>query len=391
LLTQIQSPLPPLDDTKNDTNARTAQLVQLISEIGPDIPEISRRLGQFKESVRYRYKQKLLDKGLAIQAMSNHEKLGLRRVIALLDFAPYYKGYAESILTVMSEICYVVAFEAIFPQDMYVAQASVPSEYVEEYSSLLKNLEAKGIFTVKGIYEFDWFRNKPMMAHHYDFDTGRWDFDWSFQSKGEFEGANYLPDGRAKFDYTDLLLLKELYIDASRSLVEISKKLGVNYKKLVWHLSTHVIPSRLVKGYTVRWPGTRYDSEIDRALHRQHRYFGVDVLVKDLNEKERMGLMAQLNRLPFLWSEAGGRNYFAQLAIPVDFHTEAFQYLQTAISEVRDRTELYLPDQTRALAFTIGYKLYDQEQRRWTFDSQRVARGFDELIVKLKEAGREPA
>ena len=37
---------------KRDVAVRTAQLVQLLSEIGPDIPEISRRLGQFKESVR---------------------------------------------------------------------------------------------------------------------------------------------------------------------------------------------------------------------------------------------------------------------------------------------------------------------------------------------------
>ena len=38
-----------------DTSYKTAEMVKLISEIGPDIPEISRRLGQYKESVRYRY------------------------------------------------------------------------------------------------------------------------------------------------------------------------------------------------------------------------------------------------------------------------------------------------------------------------------------------------
>jgi len=41
-------------ESKKDVNTRTAQLVQLLTEIGPDIPEIARRLGQFKESVRYR-------------------------------------------------------------------------------------------------------------------------------------------------------------------------------------------------------------------------------------------------------------------------------------------------------------------------------------------------
>ena len=37
----------------------------MITEMGPNISEIARRLGQFKESVRYRYKEKLLNKVLA--------------------------------------------------------------------------------------------------------------------------------------------------------------------------------------------------------------------------------------------------------------------------------------------------------------------------------------
>ena len=81
----------------DDTNTRTAQLVKLISEIGPDIPEISRRLGQFKESVRYRYKEKVLEKGFGVQASLNHEKLGLRRVVLVMDLAPDYNTYAHAI------------------------------------------------------------------------------------------------------------------------------------------------------------------------------------------------------------------------------------------------------------------------------------------------------
>ena len=85
-----------------DTNSRTAQLVKLLTEVGPDVPEISRRLGQFKESVRYRYKEKILSKGFAVQASVDHEKLGLRRVIVVLDFAEGYRKFAQSILSSMN-------------------------------------------------------------------------------------------------------------------------------------------------------------------------------------------------------------------------------------------------------------------------------------------------
>src|SRR3989442_6905891 len=83
-------------ESKKDVNTRTAQLVQLLTEIGPDIPEISRRLGQFKESVRYRYKEKIVNRGFAVQAAVDHEKFGLRRVIFVVDFAPQYKTKMRS-------------------------------------------------------------------------------------------------------------------------------------------------------------------------------------------------------------------------------------------------------------------------------------------------------
>jgi len=377
---------------KRETNLRTAQLVQLISEIGPDIPEIARRLGQYKESVRYRYKERILDRGLAIQAMVDHEKLGLKRVVIIVDFAAEYHPYAETILTAMSELSYVVAFEKVLPSGHYIVHASVPGEFVEEYLSLVKNLDAKGFFRLMTTCTLDWFRNAPMQAQFYDFETGRWDFDWSsHHSQASVAAANYLPSEKTGFDHLDLLLVKELWLDATRPMAEISKKLNTNYKKLVWHYRTHVIPSQLIKGYTLRWPGTRYDFKLDRALHRQHRYFPIDVLVTDISEEERMSLMAKIHRLPFLWSEAGGRSYFAQLAFPVDFITEALQYLEGVTSGFGGRAQMYLPDQTHSLAFTIGYKLYDEKLGKWTFDPANVARGFEQLMLRVKERNGESA
>ncbi len=45
-------------EAQPDSSANIVSLVRLLSDIGPDIAEISRRLGQFKESVRYRYREK---------------------------------------------------------------------------------------------------------------------------------------------------------------------------------------------------------------------------------------------------------------------------------------------------------------------------------------------
>ncbi|MDV3277484.1 MAG: hypothetical protein LYZ69_03335 [Nitrososphaerales archaeon] len=92
--------------------------------MGPDIPEIAKRLGQYKESVRYRYKTKILEKGFAVQAMMDHEKLGLRRAVMITDFGSQYEEYARQILIAMSDLCYVVGFEKTVPKGSYIIDAS---------------------------------------------------------------------------------------------------------------------------------------------------------------------------------------------------------------------------------------------------------------------------
>ena len=371
----------------DDTNTRTAQLVKLISEIGPDIPEISRRLGQFKESVRYRYKEKVLEKGFGVQASLNHEKLGLRRVVLVMDLAPDYKTYAHAILSAMNELCYIVYFEKRMLTDDYLATASVPAELVGAFVSFMAKLREKGVFRSVESVPFDWFRTIPMRTECYDFDTGRWDFDWSSPLKISDEAAS-LPSGQVKFDYVDLLILKELQIDATRSFVEIAAKLKMNYKMLDWHYKTHVLQRGLVSGYYLRWMGTNYSSELERALHRKHRYQHISLLARGLLSAERMELMTKLHGVPFLWSEMVGKSdYYAEFYFPTEHIAEALQFLTQSVSKIKERFSVMMMDQAEALSFTISYQLFDKENKKWTFNEPMLLSRFDRLVAQIGEAG----
>lgn len=388
LLTRVRRRLQRPARAEEDVNTRTAQLVKLISEIGPDIPEISRRLGQFKESVRYRYKTKLLDRGFAIQAMVDHEKIGMKRVVAIVDFSPEYRPYAESIITAMNELAYVVFFAQTLPEGLFVINASVPSEFVREFEDFLASLGRLGLFTIEKISEFEWFRNVPMKAEFYDFDSGLWDFDWSNLSSQASADASYAPGTKSKFDVTDLLLMKELQIDATRSMVEIASKLRINYKKLAWHYSTHVVARRLIKGYRLNWMGTRYDFKIERALHRQHRYILVALLATALTDNQRMEFMSRIHRLPFLWLEACGRsNYYAQLFLPVDVVNEALQFLQVTFLGLGKNLWYSTLDQAKALSYTFSYQLFDSENKVWKFEKNSLLNRFENLMLEIRKAG----
>lgn len=372
---------------QGDVNTRTVQLVRLLTELGPDVPEIARRLGQFKESVRYRYKEKILNKGFAVQAAVDHERLGLKRVMLVADFSETYKNYATAILTAMSEVSYVVSFAKSLIGGEYVVNLSVPSELIGDVREFLLALKERGMFAKLEILEFDWARIVPMKPDYYDFDTGRWDFEWQNPAPQDYEAAAYVPSKRGKFDYIDLLIIKELQMDANKSMKEISEKLNINYKKLAWHHTAHVCGRKLLSGYTVNWMGTRYDYNLEKALHRKHRYFAIDFMVKDTNEFESMTLRHEMDRLPFLWAEGSGRNYFAELAVPVDYVVEGLQYLGNTARGVKEKMSIHAIDQTEAARFTIPYSLYDPATKRWMFDKEELVKKFEKLIMQIKIGG----
>ena len=359
--------------------------MELLTEVGPDVPEISRRLGQFKESVRYRYKEKILNKGFAVQALVDHEKLGLHRIVAVLDFASEYKKFSQSILVSMSDLCFLVSFSRTMPGGYYTVHFSVPSGYVPSLKHFLTTMKEKGMFSKLEITDYDFIRVVPMRPKFYDFDTGRWDFDWSSQAIHSFGSAKYIPSDLSKFDGMDLLILKELQMDANKSLKDISDKLEVNYKKLAWHYASHVVARHLLHGYSVNWMGTRYDYQVEKPLHRQHRYLALELYARDLTEYEVIALRQQLNGIPFLWSEAVGRNYWAQLGLPVDCVVDGLQYLTNAVAEIKDKVDIYNIDQGEAASFTLPYSRFDPLKKTWAFDEMGLVRRFDELIVQIRK------
>jgi hypothetical protein len=140
----------------------------------------------------------------------------------------------------------------------------------------------------------------------------------------------------------------------------------------------------LLKGYYVNWPGARYDPRLEKALHRRHKYMWMELSVSDVTERERMSLMANMSRLPFVWLEAGGSNYLAQIAFPMESLTEALGFIKECVAPVRDRSEWHFLDQTDALRFTIVPELYDWNLKKWTFNQAEILSRFDKLILQIK-------
>jgi DNA-binding Lrp family transcriptional regulator len=377
------------EENPSDLNRDIALMVKEIIKVGPRVPEIARRLGRHKETVRYWYK-KLEEHHFGVQAEISQDAMGLRRIIFNVRFGEAYKEYITPLMSVMADLCYLSGYSKSMPGDTYILNASVPIEHTQEYLDLFEELRQQGVFTEVDYTIHDWFANVPMRTDFYDFEHGRWVFDGEPAPIGESHPAPEGASPHPKLDKIDLLIAKELYIDATRELREIQQSIkeydgvDINYKTLCWHLSEHVERNGLLKRYKINWMGTHYDTKSKRNLRPQHTYTGAELSVKAPTREELSELMEKMRQLPMLWSEAGGRDYYAYIAIPNELVIETLQFIQKAILPVRDKSTFHLIDMSNSLVFTIPYKLYQEESRSWEFNKVELLAKFSEFIVQVK-------
>ena len=48
---------------------------------------------------------------------------------------------------------------------------------------MMRRLGEEGLFTSLDFSTYDWARNAPMKSDLYDFEAGRWEFEWSTPAK----------------------------------------------------------------------------------------------------------------------------------------------------------------------------------------------------------------
>ena len=377
-----------LGQSPNDLNRDIASMVKEITKIGPKVPEIARRLGRHKETVRYWYK-KIEEHNFGIQAEMDQESMGLRRLVFTVRFGDAYVPYIKPLMMAMADMSYVVGYSRSMPGDTYVINATPPIERTDDYLDFFDQLRVQGIFTQAEPTVYDQFRNVPMRTDHYDFMRGRWEFDGQATEDAPVEFA---PSPRRKLDKIDLLLAKELMIDATRELREIQRSIWdidhveINYKTLCWHLSEHLERNRLLRGYKVNWVGTQYDTKSRRDLRPQHTYTGSELFVKSPTAEEMNELRARMAGLPILYSEAVGRDYHAQVAIPNELMVETLEYLESAIKPVREKSEFIMVDMRYAQSFTLPYLMYEEESHTWQFNKENLLAKFAEFMIQVKNA-----
>jgi hypothetical protein len=165
-------------------------------------------------------------------------------------------------------------------------------------------------------------------------------------------------------------------------LLKSRYQIEVNYKTLQYHYSSHLIKKGLVRHYVIGWQGAQLGRHMAESPRRMRRYVLVGFVARRLSGSERVILMDFMSKTPFTWAEAGGNDYLARCAFPIEMATEALEYMRDAIGLLRGKAQYYLVDQRSSEIFPMNERLWDVGKSQWRFDKESILEDFKRRLAQ---------
>ncbi len=376
-----------LERVEKKKGNRITSIVETLEEVGPEVAEIARRTGEPAESVRYILKSRIAKKGYAIYAVPDSKAIGFDRYILIADVAD---GLAELVTRILSEmdekwyLCYAVR---TLPEGTFVMMFDVPYQHSRGYQELVDRMQEIGfIKRTRANLAFEWKRSNRMRAEHFDFRKARWEFDWTRLPQSE--APPFPKTKRIKNMHSaDIRLLSVLGWNADRDLTQIAKDAEISVRSAVRHMPD-VREKGFIEGYRINWIKDQQLMTSGKYLTSPHKYLLTAVVVEGIKPAELRKASEALNRLPFLWFEAGGRNYYAELFVPLQLSNEVIKYIHETFKHLIPRTKFFIGDWGSNVAF-IPRTLYDERKGEWVFDVETQVESLKAAIAKISASPRK--
>lgn len=365
---------------------RLASVVKELEAHGPNLAKIARNLNEPKESVSYIFRSIIEKNGYVVQARINLGALGLRDAFAVVDIADELSENITDVFDAMEDRWFLFGFSRILPDSRYFLHFALPEEHYADFPELLDRMKERVISEIHETMQSSWRRHSKMQPEIYDFKRGRWDFDWS-QIRSAFPFTAPPRSARQKFDSTDIALLASLIANSATPLKTIAKKVRVSSKTAYRH-AEHIERARFISSYGLNWLGA-YTSQVSaKPFPARQRFAFTIVSVRSVSPEELTRLGEKLSVLPFTWFEAGGRDYLAEIAIPLDQIVETMSYLREVLEPVADRSSTLLRDALCSGDYAPPRFLVDDEKGEWTFDLDAQMRDLDERVATAVDERR---
>jgi DNA-binding Lrp family transcriptional regulator len=359
-------------------------IVESIKKFGPkNVSEIARETNLPTETVRYRIKNQLKDVGIRYHVSINYLKLGLIRSWILLDFSIQNLKQAPDILDLLSKRGYLTYFAKVIPYGYYISISTLPYSAITKYRELLDELVRLDILKEYRMIDLQYLKHLSLRPEFYDFSTKTWNVPWNvIDADLKRDSKPIIVDySRAPIDKIDLLILKELQINALQSLASISKKINVAEKQVRYHYKSHLLNTNIIDGYVVRWQGDRY--------HLTNKYILSCFLeFSDLTVSDVPYIHKVIETLPFTWMIAlsvDRMKLITQISIPIAFYHDSLVYLSNKLNIYKEKYNLYNIDFYSAGSYTLPFESFSDDVG-WSADIDGLMEMFRARIQATSKA-----
>jgi len=239
--------------------ALDVRILQALFEVGPrNLSKVARTVGISRKILEFRIKRMRSNPQFFLRMHTSiyHTNLGLRKAVVVIEAEPGMEQLLFDCLLVNGFWLYVCRSYGM--GEGCTAIYAVPIERCQELEEFLQEMKRLGVAKNVQIHWSTCFQGGRITSDWFDSSKNDWMFHWDDWIKEVQTQTTDLPYTliEAKSypnlaDDIDVQMLMELEEDATKSLSEIAKTLGVSRQLAHFHFKNHLIKKNLIEGYEI--------------------------------------------------------------------------------------------------------------------------------------------
>jgi DNA-binding Lrp family transcriptional regulator len=234
-------------------------MLQALWEIGPrNLSRVARQLGIHRKTLESRMKKMKSDPQFFLRMHTSvyHTNIGLKKAVVFLEAKPGKEKLLFDCLSINKYWLYVC--RSYGRGEGCTAVYAIPAKSCQEFENFIRALEELEIVKKANIYWSTCFQGGRITQRWYDNNVEKWTFrwnDWIEEVQTQQVDLPYtLKEAESyenRADEIDIKMLEKLEEDASRSLTEVARTLGISRQLARFHYREHLVGRNLVEGYEV--------------------------------------------------------------------------------------------------------------------------------------------
>lgn len=239
--------------------ALDVKILQALCEVGPrNFSSVARTVGISRKKLELRIKRMHSNPQFYLRMLTSiyHTNIGLRKAVVFLEAEPGMEQLLFDCLLVNG--FWIYACRSYGRGEGCTAMYAVPIEHCKELEEFIHELKRLGVAKTAHIYWSTCFQGGRITSDWFDSCQVNWVFRWDDWIKEVQTQTTDLPytliEAKSYPNYADeidIKMLMELEKDATTSLSEIAKMLGISRQLAHFHFKNHLLKKNLIEGYEI--------------------------------------------------------------------------------------------------------------------------------------------